>query len=422
MTIDPVLDGVPVARTPAVTTADQRFADAQIAEGRAQIDLLDARHAQFDLEEKSRAADAAVADAERKILEAIAVLQAEQAELGRRKAATSAAAAALVREQDTLRAIVNSVFTTRPVDTMIVVGTFDEMTEDQRRQDVGDRTVDVQSEEVQSKAESLAKARQAQANQADEVTKASLARDAAVAARDAAVAVRDDFDRLLAAAVRQVTVKVEALLRAGQRRDDAILARRVARLTAPIVGVDMTLVGLHAYWLGSATAPCAIPWWLLAGIGLVESGHGTAQGSQVGADGTTSKRILGIALDGRPGVATIGDTDGGLFDSDPTFDRAMGPMQFIPSTWRRWGRDGNGDELVSPHNLYDAAAAAANYLCFGRAAVTDDATMSAALLSYNRSGPYGQKVTAAAKRYRDLLDLPDLPPENTDTSVPTTPN
>ncbi len=36
----------------------------------------------------------------------------------------------------------------------------------------------------------------------------------------------------------------------------------------------------------------------------------------------------------------IGDTDGGALDGDPVVDRAVGPMQFIPSTWARWSRDG----------------------------------------------------------------------------------
>ena len=38
-------------------------------------------------------------------------------------------------------------------------------------------------------------------------------------------------------------------------------------------------------------------------------------------------------------------------------------MQFIPSTWMIYGADGNGDGIKDPFNIFDAALAAANYLC-----------------------------------------------------------
>jgi membrane-bound lytic murein transglycosylase B len=51
------------------------------------------------------------------------------------------------------------------------------------------------------------------------------------------------------------------------------------------------------------------------------------------ANGDTTRPIYGIPLDGRDGVAVVRDTDHGKLDGDPNFDRAVGPMQFIPSTW-----------------------------------------------------------------------------------------
>ena len=42
---------------------------------------------------------------------------------------------------------------------------------------------------------------------------------------------------------------------------------------------------------------------------------------------------------------------------------ARGPMQFMPGTWKKWGRDGNGDGIKNPEILTDSAYAAAAYLC-----------------------------------------------------------
>ncbi len=86
---------------------------------------------------------------------------------------------------------------------------------------------------------------------------------------------------------------------------------------------------------------CHITWPLLAGIGKVESAH--ASGGRVEANGNTRGKILGPVLDGGPGMAAITDTDQGLYDGDTAWDRAVGPMQFIPGTWTAFGADGNGD-------------------------------------------------------------------------------
>ena len=128
--------------------------------------------------------------------------------------------------------------------------------------------------------------------------------------------------------------------------------------------------------------------------------------------------ILGIPLDGRAGTAAIADTDGGRLDDDARWDRAVGPMQFIPGTWGRWAADGNADQEADPHNIYDAAGAAARYLCFSRGDLLTEPQIRNALLAYNRSVPYGTKVLAEGGRYRDALDLPDIP-ESRDGATPT---
>lgn len=100
-------------------------------------------------------------------------------------------------------------------------------------------------------------------------------------------------------------------------------------------------------------ASCKLPWWLLAGIGHTESGH--AEDGRLAADGTTRGKILGPRLNGGiPGDAVISDTDHGAYDGDTVYDRAIGPMQFIPSAWLRWGADGNADGKRDPSNIFDA--------------------------------------------------------------------
>jgi membrane-bound lytic murein transglycosylase B len=168
----------------------------------------------------------------------------------------------------------------------------------------------------------------------------------------------------------------------------------------------MSVVAYDAYATAAASqASCGLTWTVLAGIGRTESRHGTYGGARPQGDGTTSPRIIGIALDGRPGIATITDTDGGVHDGDSTFDRAVGPMQFIPGTWRAFARDGNGDGRADPHNLYDAATAAAVYLCRLGGGLGNSANLDRAILSYNNSRVYVDTVLGYRRGY-DRLDLP----------------
>ncbi|WP_318207220.1 lytic transglycosylase domain-containing protein [Streptomyces sp. SJL17-1] len=147
----------------------------------------------------------------------------------------------------------------------------------------------------------------------------------------------------------------------------------------------------------STTPGCNLPWQLLAGIGKVESGQ--ASGGRVDANGTTLKRIVGPALNGN-GFANITDTDDGLYDGDPTHDRAVGPMQFIPSTWATWGQDANSDGKKDPNNIYDAAQAAGLYLCANDRNLALKADLDRAILSYNRSTEYLNTVMSWFEYYR----------------------
>lgn len=152
--------------------------------------------------------------------------------------------------------------------------------------------------------------------------------------------------------------------------------------------------------LATSDPSCKLPWWLLAGIGRIESGH--AAGGHLDRDGTTVGRILGPRLDGStPGTAVIADTDRGALDGDPIFDRAVGPMQFLPSTWAAVSSDGNRDGRRDPHNIFDAALGAGRYLCAGGARLDSDEGLAAAVLRYNQSTAYVSDVLSWGRAYRD---------------------
>lgn len=134
---------------------------------------------------------------------------------------------------------------------------------------------------------------------------------------------------------------------------------------------------------------CHLPVMLLAAIGEVESS--TLRGRTLDAAHDAVPPVIGPALDGGAYPA-IHDSDGGALDGDPVWDHAVGPMQFIPATWRIWGADGNGDGVKDPQNIEDAALAAAHYLCAGGRDLSQPAEMRAAVLSYNHSVRYASTV------------------------------
>ncbi|WP_405775016.1 lytic transglycosylase domain-containing protein [Streptomyces sp. NBC_00859] len=150
---------------------------------------------------------------------------------------------------------------------------------------------------------------------------------------------------------------------------------------------------------------CRLPWQLLAAIGKVESGQ--ARGGAVDTHGTTLAPILGPVLNGS-GFAHIPDTDHGAYDGDATYDRAVGPMQFIPSTWAAWGQDGNHDGKKDPNNVFDAALAAGHYLCAGGRDLGSAGGLDTAVLSYNHSDAYLKLVLSWLSFYRNgTHEVPD---------------
>jgi hypothetical protein len=148
---------------------------------------------------------------------------------------------------------------------------------------------------------------------------------------------------------------------------------------------------------------CKLSWNTLAAIGAVESDHGRHDGSAVGDDGTVSPAIYGIPLDGVI-TAEIPDSDAGEIDGDATIDRAVGPMQLIPQTWRNWHTDGNADGVEDPQNLDDSVMAAANYLCRASSALDTEPGWREAVLAYNGSETYLTNVALTAVNYAKAVE------------------
>jgi transglycosylase-like protein with SLT domain len=181
-------------------------------------------------------------------------------------------------------------------------------------------------------------------------------------------------------------------------------------------------VALNAYRVAAARMAnvqpgCGIDWALLAGIGREESDHGRFAGATLNADGRSSPPVIGIALNGH-GTALIADTDLGRLDGDTSYDRAVGPMQFIPSTWAAYGSDANGDGKADVFNINDAALGSARYLCAAGGNLRTHAGQVAAVLAYNHSDEYLAQVLALAEAYRTGIPVHGLPVGNVTGGLP----
>ena len=202
----------------------------------------------------------------------------------------------------------------------------------------------------------------------------------------------------LAQAESDVVLLTTARARRAQELDTATAQRAevatrfdgVVRELGQATVNGMSTVAYDAYRKAEATLAaeqpaCALRWELLAAIGKTESNHGVGR---LDVFGNSLVPIIGIPIGG--------DTDGGALDGDPSRDHAVGPMQFIPSTWRKWGTDANGDGKADPGNIVDAATAAGRYLCRAAGDLTlgTEAGVIRAILSYNPNQTYLRVVGA----------------------------
>ncbi|MGV0577686.1 lytic murein transglycosylase [Mycolicibacterium elephantis] len=183
-----------------------------------------------------------------------------------------------------------------------------------------------------------------------------------------------------------------------------------AAVSSPGV-VNIPAIALTAYRnadgvMARAMPDCGVSWNLLAGIGQVESRH--AFGGRTDDRGTAVDPIFGPTLDGSlPGNEII---LAGRFNGRTVYARAMGPMQFLPSTWTHFAADGNGDGEAEPQNLFDSTVAAARYLCSGGLNLRDRSQLITAVLRYNNSMAYTQNVLSWAEAYATGNPPVYLPP------------
>jgi hypothetical protein len=170
------------------------------------------------------------------------------------------------------------------------------------------------------------------------------------------------------------------------------------------VKLDIPPVAMQAYGYAElitarTTPKCKLTWTTLAGIAKVESNHGRANGALLQEDGKSLPPIVGPPLDGQSNRQAISDTDGGTLDTDRTWDRAVGAMQFLPSTWKQYGVDADNDGAIDINDIDDAAMTAAMYLCAGGRDLSTLEGWNAAIHSYNVPEEYRAAVFNATNDY-----------------------
>ncbi|GAA3656707.1 hypothetical protein GCM10022224_019750 [Nonomuraea antimicrobica] len=141
-------------------------------------------------------------------------------------------------------------------------------------------------------------------------------------------------------------------------------AARTPKQQQPAEQPQQVTVGRPGSYLelykAAATRCPGLSWTVLAAIGQVESGHGRNNG--------------------------------------PSSAGALGPMQFMPATWKAYGVDGDGDGKKDIWSAYDAVPGAANYLCANKAGQGGE-KLRKAIWFYNHSWDYVNKVMGIAAAY-----------------------
>jgi hypothetical protein len=236
----------------------------------------------------------------------------------------------------------------------------------------------------------------------------TAARQAASERLQLAVAALERINAAGAAARSELASATGELGRLNAELDAARRQWKLLLAVTPVGATGIPGLFLDAYRAAASAMArmrpgCGIRWTAVAGVGRIESNHGRSGDARLAPTGDISPPIIGIPLDGNNNTAVISDTDAGAFDGDVVFDRAVGPMQVIPSTWHVVAHDGNGDGVTNPNNVFDAALSAAVYLC--RAApggLASEEALKVAFFSYNHSESYSLTALHWSKVYDGL--------------------
>lgn len=199
---------------------------------------------------------------------------------------------------------------------------------------------------------------------------------------------------------------VPARLAAPSR--DAVRTRNVgvdpvwAAHTGALAGIPapaMVAYGSAQLRMDKSQPGCRLSWNTLAGIAWIESQHGTLDERVLNTDGTSTPPVIGPALNGQGFAAIRSTPESAAWHGDSTWEHAIGPLQFIRSSWDRWGSDGDGDGVANPMDLDDAAWTAARYLCADSHDLSTVSGWNAAVHSYNHDNTYVANVANAANTY-----------------------
>jgi membrane-bound lytic murein transglycosylase B len=177
---------------------------------------------------------------------------------------------------------------------------------------------------------------------------------------------------------------------------DAVVA---GASTSGIPSAALSAYQRAAQIIDAADTTCNVPWELIAAIGRVESNHGQYAGNALNSDGVSVPGVFGPQLNGKNGTQAIMDTDGGQLDQDSVYDRAVGPMQFIPSTWSSVKVDADGDGQRNPQDIDDASLASGVYLCSGDDDLGTRGGQEASVFRYNHSKAYVDLVLRIMEAY-----------------------
>lgn len=155
----------------------------------------------------------------------------------------------------------------------------------------------------------------------------------------------------------------------------------------------------QAYQAAAGRCP-GLDWTLLAAVGGVETNHGQFAGAAVDTDtGEATPWTFGPALNGTNHTAPlpIGPWTGWWGLAGP-WQQAVGPMQFLPGTFAAHAVDADGDGTTNPHDVDDAVATTAAYLCSAAGDHLDGPDEIARIYNPGDAANYAAQLTAEQDR------------------------